>query len=702
MPTFYYRDHFNELRDFVQTHYAHVLGSVNLSALRAFDELPQDAQCLFVRLLNRKGTMFDIRKLKYPELGDIDASFCDLHDAGFVRPVGERDYERLLHTLSKPQLLRFAAHPAIKQAWRKADCVAFALEHVPALPVIEKAKRRGFVVAARCDTFDFLQYLYFGRLFDGASQITLRDLGIVKEQGAFGYEPRFSTALEAETAFFYACERRRIRSGLRTEIDAVFARMPSWPEPDTPSAVIARDKLALRLGRIAEERKQTERAIVSYRKGDSVDCLRSAVRLLVSKKRHSEARVCLEEQIVSPGSDDAQCYAIDTLESRFGQKRRSDLRTELIDADVLQLDAYWRGSPERAAIDHFNGSGRQAFRTENQLWRVLFGVLFWDLLFEGEYAKTHSPFEGLPTHLSEKTFYAQHRDEIEKRLTMNGGARKTLQRLLKTITGNFGKFNGVFRWRRNSVPALTALLTHADPLVIANVLRPMCQDYAAHKTGYPDLMLVDNASVVFVEIKAPGDQLRRHQLRCIDRLRTAGFPTEVIRIEWVANPDQCYVVVDVETTGGRAGNHRVTEIGAVKVCNGVVIDRFSTLLNPMRTIPPHITRLTGISNSMVADAPLFSEVAEAFSEFLAGGIFVAHNVNFDYSFIKAEFERIGQRFRYPKLCTCASMRRQFKGHASYSLKALCREYDIPLETHHRALCDAEAAAGLLALLDLTG
>ena len=85
--------------------------------------------------------------------------------------------------------------------------------------------------------------------------------------------------------------------------------------------------------------------------------------------------------------------------------------------------------------------------------------------------------------------------------------------------------------------------------------------------------------------------------------------------------------------------------------------------------------------------------------FASDAIFVAHNVEFDYGFISAEFERMGQAFRRPKLCTCASMRKLFPGHDSYGLAALCAAYDIPLKTHHRALCDAEAAAQLLLIIN---
>jgi DNA polymerase-3 subunit epsilon len=102
---------------------------------------------------------------------------------------------------------------------------------------------------------------------------------------------------------------------------------------------------------------------------------------------------------------------------------------------------------------------------------------------------------------------------------------------------------------------------------------------------------------------------------------------------------------------------------------------------------------------MVCHAPVFSEIAESFMTFMADGIFVAHNVNFDYGFISYEFERLERRFRFPKLCTCVGMRRQYPGHESYSLGKLCELYDIELEDRHRALCDARAAAQLLNLIN---
>ena len=160
--------------------------------------------------------------------------------------------------------------------------------------------------------------------------------------------------------------------------------------------------------------------------------------------------------------------------------------------------------------------------------------------------------------------------------------------------------------------------------------------------------------------------------------------------------DSTFVVVDTETTGGTPGHDRVIEIGAVKVRNGQVIDRFSQLINPERSIPWKITQLTGISTAMVFDQPLASEVLPSFVEFLGDGVFVAHNRTFDERFINAELNRLGLGPMHNRmLCTLRLARRVLRGLRSKGLSSLADHYQIKISNRHRALGDADATAIVL-------
>jgi DNA polymerase-3 subunit epsilon len=155
-----------------------------------------------------------------------------------------------------------------------------------------------------------------------------------------------------------------------------------------------------------------------------------------------------------------------------------------------------------------------------------------------------------------------------------------------------------------------------------------------------------------------------------------------------------YAIVDIETTGGNAGSGSITEI-AILISDGKsILDSYTTLVNPLQPIPLFIEKLTGISDEMVSDAPTFSEIAKDIHELLQDKIFVAHNVNFDYSFIAHQLNQQGYRFNARKLCTVRLSRKIFEDLPSYSLGNLCRSLDIHVKNRHRAMGDAAATSEL--------
>ena len=155
-----------------------------------------------------------------------------------------------------------------------------------------------------------------------------------------------------------------------------------------------------------------------------------------------------------------------------------------------------------------------------------------------------------------------------------------------------------------------------------------------------------------------------------------------------------YAIVDIETTGGYASANDITEIAIVLHDGEKVTEVFETLLKPSVTIPYFIQSLTGINHQMVDKAPRFSELAPVIFEKLNGRVFVAHNVNFDYSFIKHHLALYGFDLVCQKLCTVRLTRKVFPALPSYSLGNLCRHFNIQIANRHRAGGDATATATL--------
>lgn len=183
-------------------------------------------------------------------------------------------------------------------------------------------------------------------------------------------------------------------------------------------------------------------------------------------------------------------------------------------------------------------------------------------------------------------------------------------------------------------------------------------------------------------------------------LQSCGYPIE----EWIGGyrlrtmftpySDERYCIIDIETNGSKPGRSQVIEIGAVMVCKGEIIDRFETFV-ACAYLPKHISSITGIEPIDLKDAPTRKEALTKLREFLSDAVFVAHNANFDYTFLDSSFNRFGLgHIGNPVICTIDLARRTFESE-KYGLAYLNEKLDLGMEAHHRAYNDALAASKVL-------
>ena len=700
LPVFYYHTNFCDMLGFVRKRYTGAMGKAHLAFFSDFFDLSHPAQCLYVRMAGRKNGVFDLSKLSYPEIGDLYVIAEELTAAGFARPVGETDLSDFLEILTKPELIsriEQAAEPIkFKKSAKKSELLEVASLHL-SFDVITLSDR--FMVQGRQNELAFISFLFFGKIEDNMQSFTMRDLGLIKVPDFKAeYAARFHAFDEAWSAYFYARGLHQIRRENDAAITTLIDTIEYWPEPESEADSGARDEICFLLGKLCERLGDTDMALSIYGHGLGPKSHEREVRLRYKLGEKDWAENRLESLIDNPSSDNEYDFAVDFYARKFGKKRTSQMTDILREGLEISVDEALRHLPEYGAKRYFEREGFEVYRTENGLWRMLFGLLFWDELF-GSQATLHNAFDRRPSNLKTGSFYTDFKGKIENKINKLANTKTSQLSLLKTFTKAYGKPNGIFMWSRDGFDSVGALVAHAPPAALGDIMRRMAQNYMEMKDGFPDLMRVWDGRIDFIEVKAPGDVIRRNQLTRIRQLKTAGFDVQIARITWDVDPNQTYVVVDIETTGGGRSNHRITEIGAIKVQGGKVIDEFQTLLDPERHIPGHITRLTGISNDMVKNAPKFETIADEFRAFVEGSIFVAHNVNFDYGFIREEYGRLGRPFKYPKMCTVASMRTYYPGLKSYSLANLCKEFSIDLNGHHRALVDAKAATELLFLVN---
>ncbi|MET0968558.1 MAG: exonuclease domain-containing protein [Tardiphaga sp.] len=699
LPVYYYLDHFSEMLAFVESNYGAILADEHRAFVARFNGFSRDAKCLLIRMINRRGAIFNRGHFRYAEIDDLAQALADLEACGHARPLRDGDYAHFLACLPKADLLagaRAAGYADARASWSKPRLIAFFLSDVPFSTAFAHCRGAHFVALDETRSIEFLLYLYFGKTEGDLKNFALRDLGVMRTNTASSFSARFTDGDEARACFHYS----RLLDALATKSVELHRQAISdiLGGPLCPSDYAAdlRGRAACQLGQFFEKLGEPDLACQLYRAGVSAGCRERLVRLIYSAGDKAEAEELLRQMIDDPATDEEYTFASDFYARKFGG-RRTSLYTDLLRAGAaITVDDTHRGNPEAGVAGVMRRRGYDVFFVENTLWQSLFGLLFWDELFES--GQLPSNFDWLPQCLKTRSFHRQFADRIEAKLALvRAGA--ALNALLPVIAAKWGRPNGVFAWDHVDIDALRLLLTGADPDGLAAILRAMCEDFRAMRDGFPDLMLAQHGKVSFIEVKAEGDVIRRNQLTRLRQLGNAGIEAGIARVDYRFDPEQDYVVVDIETTGGWASSDRITEIGAVKIRNHRVIGEWHSLLDPQRSIPARIVQLTGITNEMVRGAPRFAEIADSFMAFMGDGIFAAHNVNFDYGFISNEYGRLERRFRFPKVCTCAGMRRRFPGQKSYSLGNLCRTYNIDLKDHHRALCDARATAQLLNLMN---
>ena len=715
LPEKYYLHHFEEFLSYLQTTCLHLLGPDDLEYIAQFNQLSEEAQCVLVRIYNRQSSFVRIDSLVYPEILAPAEALDELRGSGFIGPIAPDDVATLMLQLNKKELQDVAVRlHAYHLSTASVDMAALPAKSalkglwLAATQRLLTERSRHVAVCWASNTYvqqshpirlGYLLYLYFGRIGARLNQLSLRDMGIMRtRQLAHRSQARFDHRDEAWSSF----EFRRLRSALMSAADEdllpVIAQAPDNAAGDL--AQEAKDQFYLQAGlrvlQSSEDDHNEALALQLLQRSNAAQATEKELRLRYSKGEVDAVKEALEHIIDAPENEALLVFATDFYARKYHRKRTSVLTDMLRESGpAIALDEAYIDSVERGVQAHYTGLGHTAYVTENRLWRGLFGLAFWPELFANPKAGLATEFDRVPQVLYTNQFYARLGDEIEARLASFNDVASLRHWLLKVSTAHYGEANGIFRWHRKLLEVLNVLLERTTLAQIKAALRAMAQDYQQLKDGFPDLMVIENDALRFEEIKAPGDSLRRNQLVTLQMLDRAGFEVRVQSVEWAFNPAQSYVVIDVETTGGSSSGHRVTEVGMVKVRNGEIIDRWQSLINPQRSIPRHITALTGISNDMVADAPIFADVSERIKMFLEGAIFVAHNVNFDYGFMRREFERLDVAFRCPKLCTVRLARKHLPGQPSYSLGKLCQALQIPLAQHHRALHDAEAAAQIL-------
>ncbi|MGI9265045.1 MAG: hypothetical protein ACR2QU_08945, partial [Gammaproteobacteria bacterium] len=300
LPTFYYHEHFVEMLEFVSRHYPHAFLEQHALFIEEFRLLPRDAQCLYVRLVNRKGRVFAKNRIRYPELGPSEPLLELLEEGGWVGRPDSGHIDDILTLITRGEIYRalLPHYPGVARSLRKPELIEFVRENFDPEQFMHAVDTSRFVIQRRVDTCGYLLYLYFGRIQEGLSRFTMRDLGLVRTQLSHeNFEPRFSDRAEALEHYYYA---RRLY-----DCDGPAGEAANdLPTTNFPGSAALRDELAYALGKKAEDAGDMDTALAYYKTGESAACSERVARILLARDDRNQAREYLEACIDAPRSEE--------------------------------------------------------------------------------------------------------------------------------------------------------------------------------------------------------------------------------------------------------------------------------------------------------------------------------------------------------------------------------------------------------------
>ena len=554
LPPKYYLDYFRYLTGFVRRMYGHLLNEAEQEFIRRFDELTEDAQCLYVRFSNRRGTFFRVQKLQYKEIDDLPAAVGELLINGFIErlnPHHEVLGDEVLNTFTKPELLELLplepeeAKPLGKA--KKENIVRYALHELDFARIVESLTRLETVVKPHFDAeVMMLKYLFFGNRSGDMTEFVIRDLGMVtfERYDESKLTARFVNRKEVEDKLLISLtneEFHELRDSV-TPPEDVFNWFMNWDETRPELSEIAKPgyaKLVAHVGGFLERQKMPEQAMQVYTLTDRVPARERRARLLFRSGLTEEALALCDEIALNPQNADERYFANDVREKILsaGEKKRSRKATTrfLSDAESVGIPAIYRHHVEAGVMNHFLETGWEASFTENYPWRGLFGLVFWDIIYDANVQAIHHPLQRTPSDFYLPDFYVKREELLKKRLA-DLKTRDDWKKHIETVFfEKYGITNVLVDWNEELLSLNLQMVALLEPAQLGLIMLEISRNLRENTRGFPDLLIWnEQGAYEFVEVKSPTDHLGAQQLHWLEFFQLIGVHARVLRVIWTA------------------------------------------------------------------------------------------------------------------------------------------------------------------------
>ncbi|MBC8155919.1 MAG: VRR-NUC domain-containing protein [Bacteroidetes bacterium] len=552
LPPRYYLDNFSYVVDVVKRLYGGLLNENEQRFLDQFNALSIDAKCLFVRFSNRKGLFFRVNKLTYPEISDLPAALGELLLNGMVERLSAHHKGLAglaLGVFTKPELVGLLpldaeeVRPMAKL--KKEDVVQYATRELDFGEVVTRLTTRETVIKVGYEAeVTMLKYLFFGNRGSDMTEFVVRDLGMInfERYDESKLTARFRSRKEVEDKLLVSLTSEMLYELKQTETPAeeIYNWFLTWNEtrPElTDIAISGYQRLVLKVGAHLEKQKLPDQALVIYELVNQVPARERRVRLLFKSGLMDEALALCDEMAVTPQNADERYFATDFRQKILGlsDKKRSRKSTTrfLSDAEAVAIPAAYRHHVEAGVMNHYLEQGQDAAFTENYPWRGLFGLTFWDIIYDADAQAIHHPLQRAPSDFYAPDFYLKREVLLKNRLDALASTADWQQQVERMFHAKYGIANVLVDWSETLLDLVHRLIMLLDPAQLRLILLEMARNLRENTRGFPDLLVWDEEGTYsFVEVKSPTDHLSAQQLHWMEYFQAIGVPGKVVRVVW--------------------------------------------------------------------------------------------------------------------------------------------------------------------------
>lgn len=559
LPPKYYLEYFNYVLDFVQEKYRHILNESEWRFLRKYYCLSEDAQCLFIRFSNRRGLFFRVNKLSYSELSDIPILLNELLEREFIEYPNSEKHQ----TFSKELLGVFNTKELVEQFSKLLNEKKSIYKKLKKEPLVEailqdftfeeivKVLNDFEPIIKVCFEYEvtFMKFLFFGNRYLDMTEFVMRDMGLVQFESHDNDKlvARFNTRKDAEDKWLITDQNDLFNqlkdTSLPIEIYDWFMNFVDSVDNLSEIALPSYERLIIKVATFLEKNKVLDEALTIFRLTEQVPSRERQVRTLQKLNYIDEAFSLCQQMIELPKNADEKFFAIDFL-NRLNTKKKSKKSTTswLHQADSITISIDFSHQVEMGVVDFYHNEGKLAVFSENHLWRAIFGLVFWDIVFDPSLVAFHHPFQRRPSDLYLPDFYEKRKGLIISHLESFQDIQDLLIYMGERYESKFGIANPFVVWlEEEGTHPIWLMVRKAVELVdfgaMKKILHEMSKNLVEHLRGFPDLFMWDEKSedYCFVEVKSPTDNLSNQQLSWLQFFEEIGVKAKVLRVYWKGN-----------------------------------------------------------------------------------------------------------------------------------------------------------------------